>query len=153
LGLLARNLGQPDEARRYYEQALAIAREVGNRGSEGSTLNSLGLLARNLGQPDEARRYFEQAVGILHEVGNRSGEATALYNLGSLARYLGQPVEARRYYEQALTLFEALGATDNAQRTRDRLLALDAGAPVLSSIKAMDTASPGRRRWWWPFGR
>lgn len=37
-------LGQKQEALRYYEQALAIGREVGDRGGEGTTLNNIGMI-------------------------------------------------------------------------------------------------------------
>ena len=127
LGLLANRLGQPEQARGYYEQALIIRREVGDRAGEGATLNNLGLLANRLGQPEQARRYFEQALAIRREVGNRAGEGTTLNNLGGLAYALEQPEQARAYYEQALAIFREIGAVDNARVVSGNLAYLDAG--------------------------
>ena len=47
-------LGQKQEALQYYQQALGITREVGDRGGEGATLNNLGLAYNALGQKQEA---------------------------------------------------------------------------------------------------
>jgi tetratricopeptide (TPR) repeat protein len=57
------------QAQGYYEQALAIAHEVGDRAVEGTTLNNLGGLADDLGQPEQARSYFEQSLAIFQAVG------------------------------------------------------------------------------------
>jgi tetratricopeptide (TPR) repeat protein len=42
LGNAYRDLGQVEKAIEQYEQALAIAREIGDRQSEGSWLGNLG---------------------------------------------------------------------------------------------------------------
>ena len=48
----------------FYEQALAIAREVKARAVEGSTLNNLGLAYGGLGQYEQAIALHEQALTI-----------------------------------------------------------------------------------------
>ena len=60
-----------EEAARYYEQALVIRREVGDRAGEGTTLGNLGMLAVSLGHVEEAIRYFEQALVIFTEIHDR----------------------------------------------------------------------------------
>ncbi len=89
LGELAADQGRAEEAARYYEQALAIRREVGDRAGEGATLNNLGALADDQGRAEEAARYYEQALAIRREVGDRAGEGTTLNNLGGLAATRG----------------------------------------------------------------
>src|SRR6266851_4032398 len=109
LGLVYDNLGQKQEALRYYQQALAITREVGDRGGEGTILNNLGAVYDDLGQKQEALRYYEQALAITREVGDRAGEGGTLNNLGSVYNALGQKQEALCYYEQALAISREVG--------------------------------------------
>ncbi|WP_273249725.1 tetratricopeptide repeat protein, partial [Limnospira indica] len=61
-------IGQPQEALTYYQQALAIMREVSDRAGEATTLNSIGAVYHAIGQPQEALTYYQQALPILREV-------------------------------------------------------------------------------------
>jgi tetratricopeptide (TPR) repeat protein len=57
-----------EQAIGYYEQALAIAQEIGHRQNEGNWLGNLGLAYRDLGQVEQAREYLEQALHIFEEI-------------------------------------------------------------------------------------
>jgi hypothetical protein len=63
---------------------LAIAREVGDRAMEGTTLNNLGALANNLGRTEEAARYYEQALVIHEEIGAVDKARVVRENLAEL---------------------------------------------------------------------
>jgi tetratricopeptide (TPR) repeat protein len=109
VGISYARLGKMQDALDYYEQALVIRREVGDRSGEGTTLNDLGLLYRNLGKMQDTLDYYEQALVISREVGNRSGEGTTLNNLGLLYSNLGKMQDALDYYEQALAIYREVG--------------------------------------------
>jgi tetratricopeptide (TPR) repeat protein len=68
LGLAYNNIGQARQAIEYYEQALAIARNVGDRRSEGNLLGNMGLAYRDLEQVEQARQYLEQSLAIFEEI-------------------------------------------------------------------------------------
>ena len=104
LGVVYDALGQKQEALRYYQQALTISQEVGDRSGEGTILNNLGAVYDDLGQQQEALRYYQQALAIWQEVGDRGGEGATLNNLGLVYSALGQKQEALRYYQQALAI-------------------------------------------------
>ena len=102
-------LGQKQEALGYYEQALRIRREVGDRRGQGVALNNLGLMYNTLGQQQEALSYFEQSLQIHRNIKDRREEGRTLCNLGLVYVALGQKQEALDYYEQALHIAWEVG--------------------------------------------
>jgi tetratricopeptide (TPR) repeat protein len=49
---------------KYYNQALPIWREVGDRAGVATTLNNIGEVYRSISQPQEALKYYNQALPI-----------------------------------------------------------------------------------------
>ena len=75
-------MGETRRAITFYEQALAIAREIGDRNGEAHYLGCLGNGYASLGQNQYAIKNFEQAIAVSCEIGHRFGEG---WQLGSLA--------------------------------------------------------------------
>ena len=98
LGLVYSDLGEKEEALKYYKQALHIRQEVRDRGGEGRTLNGLGLVYFDLGGWKQAHNYFRLSLDIRREIGDRLGEGVTLYNIGKLYLKL-------LFYEIALASF------------------------------------------------
>ncbi len=109
LGTVYRNIGRYQQAITCYEQALAIAREVGDRPNEGVWLGNLGNCYADLGQTARAIDYYKEALAIAREVGNRLNEGTCLGNLGSGYSELGQTTRAIDYFEQDLAIAREVG--------------------------------------------
>ena len=82
------------------EQALALARDVGDRRFESTSLMQLGILAFQLGRYGAARDYYRQALDIARAIGDRSVESGVINNLGDTERLLGN-------YPAAFELFQA----------------------------------------------
>ena len=57
-----------EEAIDYYEQALVISREIGDRRGEGNRLGNLGLAYAALGRVEEAIDFYQQALVIFEEI-------------------------------------------------------------------------------------
>jgi tetratricopeptide (TPR) repeat protein/predicted Ser/Thr protein kinase len=114
LAIVAGNEGKYDEARGYFERALAI-RETAlgpDHPLVAGILNNLGVVAGNEGKLDEERDYHERALAIVEKVlgPDHPDLAAALNNLGTVVRNEGMNDEARGYYERALAIVEkALG--------------------------------------------
>ncbi len=68
LGGVYNDLGKKEEALSYYERALAIRREVGDRTGEGITLHNFGTLYFEPNHYDVALAFFLSARKILEEV-------------------------------------------------------------------------------------
>ncbi len=103
------NLGQKELAREYYEQALKISREVGDRRGEGRILNNTTMLYDNPLQRKQVQEQLKQALEISREVGDRKGEAWTLHNLGRICQAQGKGEEAWNYFEQAWSLRREIG--------------------------------------------
>lgn len=110
LGIACWYLGDYAGTRTYFEQALRIFREIGDRQGESATLNNLGVVSADQDDYVEARAYFEQALCIYREIGDRKGEGSLLNNLGNVsADRQGDYAKARAYYEQALRICREVG--------------------------------------------
>jgi len=81
VGAASLESGNPAKAIDYYEQALAIARELGNRADEGRWLGNLGLAHARLGDQVRAIELLTVALGIAREIGDRRHEGRWLGNL------------------------------------------------------------------------
>jgi len=76
LGLVYRRQGRWAKAEEYYQQGLAIARELEDRHVETQTLNDLGnLYAYDLKQWTEAEDCYQKSLAIRREMGSRNDEA------------------------------------------------------------------------------
>jgi len=104
LGTAYYSLCQIEIAKKYFEQALIINKEDGNRYRESDILNNLGLVYWYLGQIEKAIDYHEQSLSICNEIGYYQGECSIFVNLGRIQRQLGQINKAINYYEKAATI-------------------------------------------------
>ncbi|HII02044.1 TPA: tetratricopeptide repeat protein [Methanosarcinaceae archaeon] len=64
LGLEYSNLGNVRKAIEYYEQALKISKEIGDRRGEGADLGNLGNAYSHLGEPRKAIEFLKQSLAI-----------------------------------------------------------------------------------------
>ncbi|MEO0967405.1 MAG: tetratricopeptide repeat protein, partial [Cyanobacteria bacterium J06639_18] len=67
LGYLAQDLREYEQARDYYQNALEIKIEYGDKYFQASTLHCLGTLAQAEENYSEARNYLQQALEIYVE--------------------------------------------------------------------------------------
>ncbi len=104
LGIVAEELGEWDEAKNNYQQALAIDIEYGDRYSQASTYFQLGNVASRLREWDEARNNYQQALAIDIEYSDRYSQAKIYHQLGIVASRLREWDEAKNNYQQALAI-------------------------------------------------
>lgn len=109
IGLGYWRVGRSRDALGYLEEALAGARESGNRNTESYVLNTLGLVCRALGRFADALRYLEQALELAKETGDRNSEGLVLVVLGTACRGMGKYADAARYLERALVIARETG--------------------------------------------
>ena len=114
-----------DEARKHYERALAIRRELAQRNPAAylldmtTTLNNLANLDRRENRLDEARQLYEQALQIHRQLAQQNLEpyppelALTLNNLGFLERAEKRTDEAYPHFEEALGIYRHLAAENH----------------------------------------
>jgi len=108
LGIAYSNLDNCQAAIDSHEQALSIAREIGDIQGEGRSLGNLGGAYLNLGDHKKAIDYYKQALIISREINDKWGEGNCLSNLGVCYGDLGDCQKAIMYSEQALGEFRPM---------------------------------------------
>ncbi|MEH2451437.1 tetratricopeptide repeat protein, partial [Nostoc sp.] len=109
LGNAYNYLGQYERAIEFLEQCLEIAKEIGERNSEGKSLGNLGNAYLSLGQYQQAIDFYQQSLDIAREIGERNSEGKSLMNLGNAYNSLGQYQRAIDFYQQSLDIAREIG--------------------------------------------
>ncbi len=107
-GWLAHHQRDLAEARALLEESLAIARDVGDRGSVAWALHCLGRVAYFEKEPAAARSLGEQSLTVAQEVGDASLIAWAHHLLGLAAYIADDDPSARVHYQRSLAIRRAL---------------------------------------------
>lgn len=105
-------------ARELASRGLALARTLEDPISEGEALRIQGLARGRSGQVEEATQELETALALARQTGNKLLEAETLRDLGELS---SSAETASAHLRGALRCFDALGATAEADRLRERL--------------------------------
>jgi DNA-binding SARP family transcriptional activator/Tfp pilus assembly protein PilF len=99
-----------DDAIGYFEQAMAIHRETGDRQGQAKAANNLAFHYRLLGRHEEAAAMLLDALDLKRQVGHRYGESIALCNLGEAYLELGRYDEAIERSREALAVIREIGS-------------------------------------------
>ena len=113
-----------DEARRHYEDAIKIYRQLVQQSSDAylpdmaATLSNLGDVARLQNQTNEARQHYEEALRYYRQLIQQNpgphllNTATTLSNLAALDRRQNQLDDAHQLYDEALRYYRQLAQQD-----------------------------------------
>jgi tetratricopeptide (TPR) repeat protein len=101
LGLAVLDIGQPDQAERYFEQALTAWQRLGNSGRVAGSQRRLGFVAVARNRPQEAIGWFTRSLDAYRKLGSARHIALTLIDLadalietGHAADAIGQLTEA-----------------------------------------------------------
>jgi len=111
LGDAYRFIGKTEKARKSYEEALRLSRELGDREREGSAFNGLGLIYTESGEYSKAVDCFERYLKLRKQQGKDEALAVG-YN------HLGLVYDKQRNYEQAIHCYQK--ALEFAQESRTK---------------------------------
>lgn len=147
--LVLNNLGMAfarrrmDEAAAYFEQALAIRREIADLPGEAQTASNLADTYRRLRRYDEALALLMRALEIQRQAANPYSEAVVLNNLGETYLSLGRVTEAVDSLDHARDMFRDIGEIRGEGYALDNLgeayLSLGRVAPAIGVLeRALD---------------
>jgi CHAT domain-containing protein len=111
------------KALEYYQQALKLHHQVGNRQGEADTLNRIGWVMEKGGQLQAALDLYRQARPMSQKAGYRAVEISALHNLARVQRDLGQLKEAGENVGKAIDLIESTRQRSGGRGQRSTYLA------------------------------
>ncbi len=101
MGTTQRKLGNLTEARKYYNMALSIKRELGDRAGEADILDNIAYVTDNT---TEANKMYQQAYQIKIDLGDKSGAGFSMSNAGQTYWTLGEYQKAIDAHNLALKL-------------------------------------------------
>jgi non-specific serine/threonine protein kinase len=103
-GMLAGSLADYPTSRSLFHEALAAARQLGDRDTLAMVLDSLGRQESFEGHYAEANRHLAEALTILRQLDDRQALARALSRFGFLQYLEGDHESARVTLEEGLTV-------------------------------------------------
>jgi CHAT domain-containing protein/tetratricopeptide (TPR) repeat protein len=92
----------------YYQEALDIAQQLGDRANERQVLGALGSITLGKNWYEKAVGYYQQALSIDQQTGDRQAESQALRGLGDACLGLSDYQKAIDHYQQALSINQQL---------------------------------------------
>ena len=104
IGNIYHNLGKPDEALEYYQQALEINRKLGYEQGAAHNLNNIGTLYNELGKHDEALKCQKEGLEISKKFKDEQAIANSLTNIGIIYTDSGKAEEALKLFQEVLEI-------------------------------------------------
>jgi tetratricopeptide (TPR) repeat protein len=104
-----RLLGVPDQAHRFIDDALSIARHRKNQAWEAFWSLEAGQVSLALGDPDEALVLYQRAASLQRQLGDKVREAAVLDATGEAYQRLGRPADATAFHRYAVDVFRQSG--------------------------------------------
>ncbi len=114
-------LGRYRDAEPDAEDALRLAKQVGDLNLQSSAVGTMGFIRMNTNRFDEAVPWFQQALNLFDQVHSKSGTARTETNIGWCYMMLGQPDKAFEIFRRAEALAAKISDTSDQQVSLGRL--------------------------------
>jgi CHAT domain-containing protein len=145
IGLVNNYLDRP-QAQENFNQALALARAIGDRWGEELILENLAEVLGGMGEILESLEAYEQSLAIARELKDHNGEQLSLYDIALIYLNLGEAQQALDYNYQLLAVTRPIDSRNLLLHSlcKNHLLlgepqsALDYCQQALSIWRAMD---------------
>ena len=117
----AEEIGDPGEARRLFEEFLAVSETRGDEEGVLVAASGLGRLAKRQGDANSSVALFRRAAQAARSLGRTKDQSWNLGNMATIYRDEGEFQKAEDSYGEALHLAESVGDARGASITLDNL--------------------------------
>ena len=111
LAIIARDQEKFDEAARYADEALVLARKTGNMGTVSGSARTLASIRVKQNKLNEAQTLIDEAQAADAKTGSVSDRITTLGTAGEVLEARGENEKALEAYKEAVKLTESVRAT------------------------------------------
>ena len=108
IGYCEQQLGDVDQALKYYQQALNLCPSE-DKPEKASIYHYLGYIYADTGKIEEAIALYHQSLEIKESIGDIQGKAATLHELGYIYADTGKIDDAIALYQQSLQIEESIG--------------------------------------------
>ncbi len=108
-GTIAYFRGDYLKALDYLHESLNLAKEIGDRSREASSVNNAAAVYATAGEQEKALEYFQTSLKLARDSGDVLAELHALGNVGSVHQEARRYESALAHYREALTLARESG--------------------------------------------
>lgn len=108
LGLLNGEQNKTKEAKKYYEQAISIRKEIDDIPGMNVALQNLGAMYFNEKNYAESRKYYTEALETARIINNLDGEANSLKHLAEINYQTQNYKAASEFYKEYIPLQDSL---------------------------------------------
>ncbi len=109
IGLVYQALGSYDKALEFFNNALSIHYELGEKSLIARLTGNIGIIYYSLGSYDMALEFYNSALGIHYELGEKLRTAIVTGNIGSVYNSLGSYDKALEFFNNALAIYYEFG--------------------------------------------
>jgi class 3 adenylate cyclase/TPR repeat protein len=109
LGVAYKNLSDNAKALEYYQKALSINEEIGDKDGIARNLGNIGNVFNELSDYPKALEFYRKALQIFEEIENKHDIAPSLGNIGMMYWNLSDYTKAIEYYQKAMIIYEEIG--------------------------------------------
>ena len=120
-GIVHMLLSQYSIALDYFEKALLLDDELGNKEGVANHIGNIGSVYLCLSQYEKAIEYYSKAILMDEEIGNKNGVAKHAGNLGSVYLSLSQYANALEFFEKSLAYSKENGEKDGIAKDTYRI--------------------------------
>jgi class 3 adenylate cyclase/tetratricopeptide (TPR) repeat protein len=108
-GLALWRRGELETAQHPLTDSLILARNIGDKAGEATSLHHLGTVSYYFGNLAESHRYLEDALQIRYELENLPDQAASLTNLVGVYHALGDYARSEQMAREALSIYQTIG--------------------------------------------